>query len=69
VTSKLVGLRHTVGNISWDELARIRQVSHVPIDFSFLLDRSGSMAEVANTHAPREAQRGVCLPDRWWERN
>jgi hypothetical protein len=69
VTSKLVGLRHTVGNISWDQLARIREVSHVPIDFSFLLDRSGSMAEVANTQTPREPQLSYRLPDRWWERN
>jgi hypothetical protein len=68
VTSKLVGLRRTVGNISWDELARIREVSHIPIDFSFLLDRSGSMAEVANTQG-RDPQRSHPLPDRWWERN
>jgi hypothetical protein len=68
VTTRLIGLRRTVGNISWDELAGIREVSHVPIDFSFLLDRSGSMADVA-AKAPREALRSNRLPDRWWERN
>jgi len=71
VTSRLVGLRRSVGSISWDELARIRQVSHFPIDFSFLLDRSGSMAEVAssNTQAAKPAPRTDRQADRWWERN
>jgi hypothetical protein len=71
VTSRLVGLRHTVGNISWDELARIRQISRFPIDFSFLLDRSGSMAESAppQSQGVNPASRSDIQSDRWWEWN
>jgi Mg-chelatase subunit ChlD len=49
VTSRLVGIRHTVGNLSWDEIARIRSHTNLPVDYCFLLDRSGSMRESAAT--------------------
>lgn len=45
VSSALVGQRIQVGNLSWEEVARIRQVSRIPLDYAFLLDCSGSMSE------------------------
>jgi hypothetical protein len=62
VTSRLVGIRHTAGDLSWDEIARIRARTNVPVDYMFLLDRSGSMREPAvSTHvnAPPAAGSGV----------
>ena len=43
VSTQLVGRRINIGNLSWAEVARIRQTSHVPIDYAFLIDRSTSM--------------------------
>lgn len=45
VSSALVGQRIQVGNLSWEEVTRIRQVSRIPLDYAFLLDCSGSMSE------------------------
>ncbi|HWQ15046.1 MAG TPA: vWA domain-containing protein, partial [Roseiflexaceae bacterium] len=43
VTEQLVGQQVRVGNLSWAEIARVRQVAHVPLDYAFLIDRSTSM--------------------------
>jgi hypothetical protein len=45
VTEQLVGRQINVGNVTWEQVAQIRQVNHVPIDYAFLIDRSGSMSE------------------------
>jgi hypothetical protein len=45
VSSGLVGRHITQGNVSWDEVARIYQVSQTPLDYAFLIDRSASMNE------------------------
>lgn len=45
VSSQLVGRRIEVGNLTWEEVSHIREVSHTAIDYAFLLDRSGSMSE------------------------
>ncbi len=45
VTTQIAGYQVNVGNLSWGEVARIRQVSHVAFDYAFLIDRSGSMGE------------------------
>lgn len=43
VTTRLEGRRISVGNLTWQEVAQIRQVSQIPFDYAFLIDRSGSM--------------------------
>lgn len=68
VTSRLVGLRHTVGSVSWDEIARVREVAHVPIEVGFLLDRSGSMSEPAVRGQQGQATRAR-QANPWWGRN
>jgi hypothetical protein len=45
VTTQITGYQVNIGNLSWGEVARIRQVSHVAFDYAFLIDRSGSMSE------------------------
>lgn len=45
VSTTLVGRRIEVGNLSWEQVAQIRQLSRTPIDYAFLIDRSGSMSE------------------------
>jgi len=45
VTTQLTGYQVNMGNLSWGEVSRIRQVSHVAFDYAFLIDRSGSMGE------------------------
>lgn len=45
VTTQIAGYQVNIGNLSWGEVARIRQVSHVAFDYAFLIDRSGSMNE------------------------
>lgn len=45
VSTQLSGIRVTSGNMTWAEVSRIRQVSQVPFDYAFLIDRSGSMGE------------------------
>jgi hypothetical protein len=44
-SEKLEGIRVNYGNLSWAEVSRVRQVSMVPFDYAFLIDRSGSMSE------------------------
>jgi hypothetical protein len=46
VSTQLIGQRIQVGNLTWEEVARIREVSQVAIDYAFLIDRSGSMGEL-----------------------
>lgn len=45
VTSALYGQRIQVGRMSWEEVAQVRSLSRVAIDYAFLLDRSASMSE------------------------
>jgi hypothetical protein len=45
VSERLEGIRVNYGNISWAEVSRIRQISNIPFDYAFLIDRSGSMGE------------------------
>jgi hypothetical protein len=45
VSEQLEGIRVNYGNLSWTEVSRIRQVSRIPFDYAFLIDRSGSMGE------------------------
>lgn len=45
VTTQLVGRRIEIGSMSWEEVAQLRQLSRIPIDYAFLIDRSGSMSE------------------------
>ncbi len=45
VSSALVEQRIQIGTLSWEEVARIRQVSRTALDYAFLLDCSGSMSE------------------------
>lgn len=44
VSNQISGVRYSVGNMSWTEVRRIRQLNRVAIDYAFLLDRSGSMS-------------------------
>lgn len=43
VSTRVQGTQITAGNLTWQEVTRIRQVSQTPLDYVFLLDRSGSM--------------------------
>ena len=45
ISETTVGQVVTSGNRSWGEVARLRQISHIPFDYAFLIDRSGSMSE------------------------
>ncbi len=45
VSERIEGIRVNYENISWTEVSRVRQVSNIPFDYAFLLDRSGSMNE------------------------
>jgi hypothetical protein len=45
VSEQTVGRHVDVGDMSWDEVERIRRVSMTPLDYAFLIDRSGSMNE------------------------
>jgi len=45
VSEQLTGVQVNYGNMSWTEVSRVRQVSNVPFDYAFLIDRSGSMSE------------------------
>lgn len=44
VSAQLVGGEITIGNLSWQEVAYLRRVSQIPLDYAFLIDRSGSMS-------------------------
>ena len=44
VSTTLTRTQINVGNLSWEEVSRVRQLSNVPIDYAFLIDRSGSMS-------------------------
>ncbi|WIG61467.1 MAG: hypothetical protein OJF49_004215 [Ktedonobacterales bacterium] len=43
VSTRVVGTQVNVGSMTWQEVTRIRQISQTPIDYAFLIDRSGSM--------------------------
>lgn len=45
VSESLLGTRTSFGNVSWDTISSIYQVTEVPMDYAFLIDRSGSMRE------------------------
>lgn len=45
VSEQIEGIQVNYGNISWREVSRVRQISNIPFDYAFLLDRSGSMGE------------------------
>ena len=45
VSTQISGVRVNAGNMSWAEVQQVRQVSQVPFDYAFLIDRSGSMSE------------------------
>lgn len=45
VSTQVVGRRINAGTLSWDEVAAIHRVSQTPLDYAFLIDRSGSMSE------------------------
>lgn len=45
VSEQLEGIQVNYGNLSWTEVARIREISSIPFDYAFLIDRSGSMNE------------------------
>lgn len=43
VTTDIVGQTISSGNVTWAQVAQLRRVSHRPLDYAFLIDRSGSM--------------------------
>jgi tetratricopeptide (TPR) repeat protein len=45
VTSRYEGRNYRMGNLTWQQVDEIRSLSHIAIDYGFLLDRSGSMSE------------------------
>lgn len=45
VSERLEGIRINYEDMSWTEVSRVRQLSRIPFDYAFLLDRSGSMSE------------------------
>lgn len=45
VSEQTVGRHIDLGDMSWDEVERIRRISMTPLDYAFLIDRSGSMNE------------------------
>lgn len=45
VSTQLAGYQVNIGNLSWGEVARVREVTQVAFDYAFLIDRSGSMTE------------------------
>lgn len=45
VSSQLVGRRIDFGGLTWAQVQEIRQLVQVPIDYGFLIDRSGSMQD------------------------
>lgn len=45
ITTDIVGQRITNGNVTWEQVAQLRRVSQRPLDYAFLIDRSGSMSE------------------------
>jgi len=45
VSEKLEGIQINYGNLSWTEVSRVRQISTIPFDYAFLIDRSGSMSD------------------------
>lgn len=47
LTTGLTGVRHSLGNLSWTELQRVRNLTHVPVDLMLVIDRSGSMYKQA----------------------
>jgi hypothetical protein len=46
-TTALTGVRYSLGNLSWTELQRVRNLTRFPVDMLFLIDRSASMFERA----------------------
>lgn len=46
VSMMLVGRKIETKNFSWEEVMHIRETSHIPIDYAFLIDRSGSMGNL-----------------------
>lgn len=45
ITTDVFSQTYTQGNISWQRVAELRRLSHRPLDYAFLIDRSGSMNE------------------------
>jgi len=45
VSTRIAGYSVNAGNLTWGEVARIREVTQVAFDYAFLIDRSGSMTE------------------------
>ncbi len=45
VSTRIAGYQVSAGNLTWGEVARIREVTQVAFDYAFLIDRSGSMNE------------------------
>jgi Mg-chelatase subunit ChlD len=43
ITTGLTPVHYTLGNLSWTEVQRVRNLSHGPVDLMLVLDRSGSM--------------------------
>jgi len=43
VSTQLVGQRVNIGNLTWERVAQIRQISQTALDYAFLIDRSGTM--------------------------
>jgi hypothetical protein len=44
-STQVIGRSVNVGNLTWQQVAYIRQMHRVPIDYAFLIDRSYSMTE------------------------
>jgi hypothetical protein len=48
VSTELLGLQIQTQGLTWQQVSEIRRMSRVPIDYAFLIDRSGSMSESGN---------------------
>jgi hypothetical protein len=46
VSSQLVGRTFDFAGLTWAQVQEIRKLVQVPIDYAFLIDRSGSMNEL-----------------------
>lgn len=45
VSTELAGVQIDTGNFTWQQVSQIRRTHRIPIDYAFLIDRSGSMSE------------------------
>ncbi|HWQ15045.1 MAG TPA: hypothetical protein VNL77_19765 [Roseiflexaceae bacterium] len=43
ISEQLIGQQINIGNLTWEQVSRIYQVSQIPIDYAFLIDCSTSM--------------------------